>query len=77
MGYDSGTMSRASSSYATDAFRIGMCNINDPWLMCSGGCNDYSANKGGCANCDAGAGGKITIACDGGSTKKSSCTGIK
>jgi hypothetical protein len=79
MGYTSGAFSGRGSgqSYATDSFRIGKCKAADDWMSCSGGCNDYEAG-GRCANnspCTAGERVKITVACDGGSTKTSSCTG--
>ena len=70
MGHSSGTLlDKAAGAYLTDSFRIGECKKDDPWLQCSGGCNDYELG-GGCqehkfVKCTAGQTVKITIYCSG------------
>ena len=77
MGYTSGTLVNGievrGGPYSRDAIRVGQCNNGDTLERCTGGCNEYEVGNGGCANCVAGEDVKIKIACQGGSTKSSSC----
>ena len=77
LGYNSGVVSRMyGEKYSTDAFKIGMCKINDNLTNCSGNCNDYRvggycrnsnmkdiANGRPNARCDKSSGPKISIQC--------------
>ena len=73
MGYTSGIQNRHfPGSYSKDAIRIGLCKNSDTLERCTGGCNEYEVGNG-CANCASGEEAKITIACQGESTKSSSC----
>ena len=79
MGYESGRLSGKGSGqrYAENAFKIGKCNVNDPLTGCRGGCNDYNTGEK-CGNndrarCKAGEPVKVTITCERGSIKTSSC----
>ena len=77
MGYFSGKHSgrRLAGVLDEDAIKIGQCNSGDTLEACTGGCNDYTRADGGCAKCGVGKRAKITIACQGNSTKYSSCNG--
>ena len=88
LGYKSGKVHRNKlEKYKVDSFRVGLCNKNDTWNHCKGGCNDYKAggycgngdfndrgNGNGGARCEKNHGPKITIECkDGTDNPSASC----
>ena len=78
LGYTSGTQSGRSLAGVLDeraAINIGQCDNGDTLEACTGGCNDYKRADDGCARCGVGNKAKITIECQGNSTKYSSSNG--
>ena len=75
--------------YEVDAFRVGLCNKEDEWVNCKGGCNDYQAggycgngniydkgNGNSGARCEKYYGAKIAVEClDGIENRAVSCYG--
>ena len=61
--FSSGTViKRTDKQLEKDAVRVGMCQNNDQWLQCTGGCNDLGIGDG-CAKCSAGNWASIEIKC--------------
>ena len=77
LGYTSGTQSGSNLAVVLgeDAITIGECSTGDTLDACTGGCNDYRRGDDACAKCGVDKKAKITIACQGNSTKYSSCNG--
>ena len=81
LGYSSGNLiNHVSGVYATDSFKIGECKRYDPWLRCTGGCNDYELG-GHCkgnphVKCSAGQTVKISISCSGNINKRHHLKGM-
>ena len=72
LGYQSGTIRAESTSrqvaLPSDGIRIGMCNAEDTWPHCTGGCNDLSVGgtpDTGCSDCREGAMAGLKIDCEG------------
>ena len=70
MGYPSGKQNRGRK-YSKDAIDVGKCINGDALDRCTGGGNGYKV--AGDNSCSAGKDVKITISCQGDSTKSSSC----
>ena len=73
MGYTSGEWAGRGSGekYSKDAIDVGLCRNGEELDSCTGGGNGYTVDSNN--RCSAGNAVKITISCQGDSTKSSSC----